>query len=593
MDVREEILDYINQNELTGALLLTGPWGCGKSYLVKEIAKELNDNKKAAIATISLFGLDSVAAINKRVKDEYIGFMLGSFGKKAKKLSKSVTTVAKDATAIASIAAEGVPGLSAASHGLAAIMDYDLSAFIEVKNTIGKDDKKRKFILIFDDLERSNLQEKDLLGALNEYVENKQIRVIIVADEEKIKSNGYKEYKEKLISRTIRMAAVYRTLIDQIIKAYSETSKGYKVFLDENKELIKQVFFESESFNLRTLKSALADFERVFDAWKETDIATDNMKWALYTFAAELFISKVPPNEDSETSRRKNSLSLDVEEEKQYIYKDKKQSSFSAFTRWIYKGVWDKSAFVQELHNKYVKTELSPLNRFLLLDFWSLEQKDIDEGLPPAIEKAYNGELSRENLISLLKKIHRLKENSIELPCEVSYDRMEDGFKLRLKEIKQGDVSEPRCHMFEEGNYIDVDAHYLFKQMEKLDNQMIAWENRRLYIKFLDGGIAESGYFHKGLCIDEFDDELLELFKKRYATSLNENKQELARSLLGLVFDESNFSTGDNLKKSRENFTRLIEWLNSQKTNDKITRVINTSFAAKIQESNLLKRVNG
>ena len=63
MDVREEILDYINRNELTGALLLTGPWGCGKTYLVKEIAKELNNGKKVAVSTISLFGIDSVAVL--------------------------------------------------------------------------------------------------------------------------------------------------------------------------------------------------------------------------------------------------------------------------------------------------------------------------------------------------------------------------------------------------------------------------------------------------------------------------------------------------------------------------------------------------
>ena len=76
MDVKTEILDYIKSPETTGALLLTGKWGCGKSYLIKEIAKELNENKTAAVAIVSLFGLDSVTAINKRVKDEYISFKL-------------------------------------------------------------------------------------------------------------------------------------------------------------------------------------------------------------------------------------------------------------------------------------------------------------------------------------------------------------------------------------------------------------------------------------------------------------------------------------------------------------------------------------
>ena len=81
MDIQGEILDYINRNETTGALLLTGKWGCGKSYLVKEIAEDQEKDKKAAMAIVSLFGLDSIAAINKSVKDKYLGFQLGALDK--------------------------------------------------------------------------------------------------------------------------------------------------------------------------------------------------------------------------------------------------------------------------------------------------------------------------------------------------------------------------------------------------------------------------------------------------------------------------------------------------------------------------------
>lgn len=136
MNIESEILDYINCNENTGALLLTGPWGCGKSYLMKQIAKDLNQEKAAAIAVISLFGLDSISAINKRVKDEYISLKLGTLGKSARKLSKKLAILVKDGLAVAGSAAPGVTGLAAASQGLSSALSYDLFGFFDVQSTI-------------------------------------------------------------------------------------------------------------------------------------------------------------------------------------------------------------------------------------------------------------------------------------------------------------------------------------------------------------------------------------------------------------------------------------------------------------------------
>ena len=68
MDIREEILTFINRKEETGALLITGKWGSGKSYYIKDLAKELNDNKKEYLCVVSLFGIDSVASLITEVK---------------------------------------------------------------------------------------------------------------------------------------------------------------------------------------------------------------------------------------------------------------------------------------------------------------------------------------------------------------------------------------------------------------------------------------------------------------------------------------------------------------------------------------------
>ena len=64
----------------------------------------------------------------------------------------------------------------------------DLINFVPISNKMfGK-----KVILVFDDLERSNISCTDLLGCINDYCENQNFNTIIIANEEKIgeKSEG-------------------------------------------------------------------------------------------------------------------------------------------------------------------------------------------------------------------------------------------------------------------------------------------------------------------------------------------------------------------------------------------------------------------
>ena len=59
----------------------------------------------------------------------------------------------------------------------------DLVNFVPITNRI----YEKKVILVFDDLERTNISCTDLLGCINDYCENQSFNTIIVANEEKIK----------------------------------------------------------------------------------------------------------------------------------------------------------------------------------------------------------------------------------------------------------------------------------------------------------------------------------------------------------------------------------------------------------------------
>lgn len=590
MDIKAEILDYINCNEPVGALLLTGKWGCGKSYLVKKIAEELNKSKKAAVSVISLFGLDSVASINERVKDEYIGFKLGSLGKAAKKLSKGFTTVAKDGLAVASIAAEGSPGLSAASHGLSALMSYDVFGFIEVRNTIGKEENTRSFVLVFDDLERNRLCKKDLLGTLNEYVENKNIKVIIVADEEKISDEEYKEYKEKLIFRTIKLKTNYNEIIDDIVENYRENSKDYKNFLKDNTSLLKQLFFESESDNIRTIKCIITDFERFYDTWEKAEIKNDKMNWALYTFGADVYVSKNPKKYEDSRKIKEMTIFSQSPKEKHFTDLRKNGNNFYSFKNWIENGVWEKEVFLSELHQKYCKVEHTPCERFIRYSFWSLQQSDIDEGFPEALKKAYNGELSIDDLLYFLKKIHVLKENNVTLPVEVDYKRVESGLDSHIEKIKNGLIKKQNNYDFAFNNELDPDAIPINEKIKKIESIVDSWEVRKKFIQLLNGEQSLSTFEIKNACIDKFDDELFETFCRRYSISTNALKREYAIVLLSIVFDNDSYSNDEDIECSIKNFERLLDCMNNQKSDDEITRIINQNFVIHIQQLSIMQR---
>ena len=583
MDIKNEILDYIKCNESTGALLLTGPWGCGKSFLMKQIADELNQEKKAAISVISLFGLDSISAINKRVKDEYTSFTLGTIGKVARKISKGFATLAKDGLAVAGIASPGVTGLSAASQGLTSALSYDIFSFIDVQNAIGNDNKKRKFVIVFDDLERCGINsKKDLLGAINNFVENKQIKVIIIAEEEKIREDDYLEYKEKLISRTIRMSANYDFIIESILNNYDETSNGYRDFLIQNKNLLKQVFFESKSFNIRTFKCILADFERVYQTWKETGISTDNMKWALYTFGAEVYISKTPKKDENQ-QKPKFAFFTDKNDE-QFSNRGKHKSSFFTFDHWINHGAWDSIKFVKELEQKYVDKVETPLFRFLTYSFWDLQQNDIDEGLPQAVSLAYDGDLSKDQMITLIGIIHALRKNDIEVSVDVDYQRMKEGLEKRLLKIQRGEIEEPKSHKFIEERDVDEAAKMLLKALEKFDDRLTALSNKSKFIQYLSGDDSISNFTIRGLCLEEFDDNLFEMFTKKYNASDNSTKRDISSALLGLTFDHPEYSSEENIHNTKERFERLIRYLGAFDDTDSIAKLINKSVIEKISD---------
>jgi hypothetical protein len=226
------------------AVFLKGPWGCGKTWFIEQYYKKLK-RKGYKYIYVSLYGVRSLAEIKSSFFQELYPLLSSKGFSFAFKILKGLLWKIN---------------LTNSSYGDVSINsllpDILLADFIDTSG----------YILIFDDIERCSMEMTDLLGYINNFVEHKKYKAIIIGDEDKINQNKsseiFKNMKEKLIGKTFQVEDdVNDALNDFISKIQHE---GTKIFLKRNKALIMELYRMSGYKNLRHIKQALWDFEKLF-----------------------------------------------------------------------------------------------------------------------------------------------------------------------------------------------------------------------------------------------------------------------------------------------------------------------------------------
>lgn len=580
MNTTQEIMNYINQKSHNGALLVTGKWGCGKTYLIRNIITEINKGEEYLGICISLFGVDTIKELHKRVKEAVAMGM--SFGQVPGTLKKMVGKVKETVSPIA----EALSEYSDIAKGVNTALSIRWQDFFSVEKTVkcfkDKEFIDKELIVFFDDFERCKIDRIDLMGAINEYSEVKDIKVILIADEEHIAKEQYQEFKEKLISRTIRITANYEAAIKSIIDSYKETVSGYKAFLNEKYEVIQSVFADSCSENLRSLKSFIMDYERVYGAWHNSNVPTDAEDGVLYSFGAKTFAVKSGKyTEDEEYGYVYSNTAL----HKQYP-RLSGIPDFRSIHEWIVDGIWDKNLFVQEINERYNNAEMTPVQMVLIFRFFDLKQSDIEEGLPTAVEMAKKGELSRDQLIHLLNQVFILHCNKIQPPCTIDYSEIEKGLQKRIQMIIEKKIEEPDSHLFTTRDNIDPEAYHLLSVIENLSYKLVAIENCNKFSDYLNkiNGVTSYSLNHK--IINCFDNNLLGLFSKVYFSSSSSARNEMRTTLLSLSFSDEQYSLVEERKETVNNFKALQKMLSEDKENesDYVIKSLNKFFITKLDE---------
>ena len=251
MQQLDEIVNYYLTSDTNYALMITGEWGVGKTYYFKNILKNqikdistFEDNsKKYKPILVSLFGLKSVEEIQTEIFLSLYPILKNKTVKLGASIGKALI--------------KGIMHLKNLGEY------YDYVSDVEVD----KDDwiKFNELVICFDDLERlsENLNIEEFIGYVNSLVENENVKVLIIANENKIERHNYFALKEKVVGNSIEFIPDISKSFDSLIEIKFGRFKSYEDFLKDNKSLILEIYTK-DSNNLRILSFALAYFQRVY-----------------------------------------------------------------------------------------------------------------------------------------------------------------------------------------------------------------------------------------------------------------------------------------------------------------------------------------
>ncbi len=249
MELISILKDFLKQEKTDYSLLISGEWGSGKTFFLKNslfptiretkvnIAK---NNKNVSLSCdplyISLFGISEICEIDKRLFLE---------------LNPKLKT--KPAYALSFIANK--------LSGIVNLKWFDKDDYSDYLSVFSIPSNK---VLCFDDIERINESLlNEALGYINSFVEHQNVKVIIIGDEQILrqKVKEYDKIKEKIIRFTYSFEPNITKVFDSFVSIYPV---NYKDFLIGNKRFICEIFNRGNHKNLRTLRFHFDLFEKIF-----------------------------------------------------------------------------------------------------------------------------------------------------------------------------------------------------------------------------------------------------------------------------------------------------------------------------------------
>lgn len=456
----ESILDYIRKPYTDHAIMINGEWGSGKTYFWNNKVKNKIESteisgKRYKTIYMSLYGISNLDDISKKI-----------FIEMNPNLNKSIKKIL-DTRNMSSIPEYVKTGIDMAnSFGFISQNEkVDYGKFFDI------DDK----VLCFDDLERANVDVIDVLGYINNFVEHDHIKTIIICNEKELskklkstnvemktfiatyilnnegklksthedegqndkpmveliedkiehifdKANDYERIKEKLIGETFEYIPEFSYIINGVLMRY-ESNPQLIQFLRKNSGLITQTFNRSGTRNLRILKHALNDFQKIYEITKKyysdiSDIVLRSLLIFTIAISFEIKAGKITKDKLKDINSLEEYKTILVaskvlKDNKQFYIKEFDSNYYFTFKtdyrffkfveQYVRTRIFDMKVFKDDMESIVAlenKGQMPSYKRILTEDYWKISDTDFNTVITETLEDVKAGKLQ---LVEYLK----------------------------------------------------------------------------------------------------------------------------------------------------------------------------------------------
>ena len=538
-DLVESILDYIRADYTDYAVMINGEWGSGKTYfwnnkIRNKIESMQLNGKRYKTIYMSLYGISNLEEISKKIFIETTQLM----DKNLKKYMDSKGQV-------------NIPEYAKTGLDMANLFGVTQNGDkLDYSDFFATDDK----VLCFDDLERANVDVIDILGYINNFVEHDHIKTIIICNEKELstklkssnlemktfiatylldkegdlvkktdkpmveriqdtieyvfdKANDYERIKEKLIGETFEYAPEFNYIINGILMRYEKYPELIR-FLRENTNLIISTFNKSGTRNLRILKHALNDFQKVYEMVEKNYPNTNNrvmQTMLIFTIAISFEIKagkvtkdkfiNINSNEEYKAILVSSRVFMDnrqfyiKEFDNNYYYNFKAEYRFFKFIEiYIRTRIFDMRVFKDNMEviiNTIDTDKLPAYKRLLTEEYWKIADDQFNGIIEEIIEDVKNGKIKPIEIVKIFAYFsYFIKRNLIDYDIKSIKTTFLNGINISSLTAEYCDNVEEELDQIsveEVGTDMEEVVKYFNEVNEKLKDKMYAEKAEEIF----------------------------------------------------------------------------------------------------------------